>query len=92
MASAVSCGLLAACRSSAVRGLFEELEATVETTREQPTASVGSESAPARLAALEHLLDAVTTVAGCRGERAREDARARVEGQSQETGLASGAG
>jgi hypothetical protein len=60
--SAVSCGLVEAWCSSEVSGPSERLETTVETTREQSTASVGSESAEARLAALEHLLDAITTL------------------------------
>jgi hypothetical protein len=56
--SGVSCGLVEAPCSSEVSGPSEGLE----TTREQPTASVGSESAAARLAALEHLLDAVVAL------------------------------
>ena len=67
---AVSCGLVEAWCSSEVSGPPDGLETTVETTREQPAAPAGSESAVARLAALEHLLDAVTALLDA-GESAR---------------------
>jgi hypothetical protein len=75
--SAVSRGLVEAGRSSEVSGPSEGLENTAEISGAQPTASVETESAAARLAALEHLLDAVTASldAGESG-RARTLARA----------------
>jgi hypothetical protein len=61
--SAVSCGLAEAGCSTEVSGPSEGLETTLNSTRERAAASsMGSESAAARLAALEHLLDAVTTL------------------------------
>lgn len=73
--SAVSCGLVEAPCSSEVSGPSAGLETAVETTREQPTASMGSESAAARLEALEHLLHAVTTLLDA-GESGRAKALA----------------